>query len=547
MTFPSGYFPARFIKDNVSFYISFHLNVMTRFAFVVLFSTLTFTAFAQDDLVDFDLVQFQSEFEKKVFTDYVRKGEKNSFSLFMASGSLLSDQKVVEAQTRLNSFLDQYTDPKFQAKKPERKSRQIHSDLQKMFLFRYKDNAAFEEIFHNGDYSDISALGLYAIAFDYAKIPYSIKDEANDLYILAYPHTDKIKLELTMSGHAMVKPTIEFKHQYVQLLKTQKVVTEAEVSKLGVSAVFDKFYYGTNTLGITVPNVVGLQYYNQAVGDLQQNKFATSFNSAEKAYLLYPSPKTAYLLAVAGTNAFAQRKQLDSVKAIQLAKLSKFGDNGVTPEMIEAEFIQATQQLLFNRSDKTEMERFHKVLTDHVSNIRIKNDIDFVYYYETGRFLYNRGRYTEALTEFERAYKIKPTNQNASSALINAISWKVSSARDGKVKVKIMEGYQEQYPSLSEDNNFNKLVLSTYLLKMISDFESGNATDGEKYRIQFEQTHEKFSDVHADHELIGSAYSSAAYHYYRKGQTQKAKALLDAGLKQSPDNYMLVSGKKVIK
>src|SRR5690606_1289040 len=97
---------------------------------------------------------------------------------------------------------------------------------------------------------------------------------------------------------------------------------------------------GGTQIGITIPNVIGLQYYNQAITDLQSNRFQGSFSNAEKAYLLYPSPKTSYLMTVAGTSAFKQRKQLDSIKAIQLGKLSKFGDHGITPEMIEAEFIQ---------------------------------------------------------------------------------------------------------------------------------------------------------------------------------------------------------------
>ena len=520
---------------------------MKKIAFVTLLSSIALTSFGQDDLVDLNLVQFQSDFEKKAFTDYVRKGEKDYFSLFMASGTLLSEHKVEEAHDRFYSFLMQYNESKFQSKKPERKSRQIHGDLQKTFLKLYQNNASFEEIFYNGNYSDISSLGLYAIAFDHAKIPYAIRDEADELYILTYPNADKIKLELTMSGHTLIKPTMEFKQQYVELLRVQKRITDAELSKVGVIALFDKYYYGGTQIGITIPNVIGLQYYNQAITDLQSNRFQGSFSNAEKAYLLYPSPKTSYLMTVAGTSAFKQRKQLDSIKAIQLGKLSKFGDHGITPEMIEAEFIQITQELLFNRSDKTEMDNFHKVLNSHLSNFRIKNDINFVYYYETGRFLYNRGRYTEGLSNFEEAFKIKPANQLASSAFINAITWKVSNTGDNKEKIKLLDGYQAQYPSLTEDNNFNELVLSCYLLKMINDFDSGNYAEGEKYRALFEEGRAKFADVHTDQQLIGNAYSRGAFYYYRKGQTQKARTVIETGLKHSPDNYELLARKKMMK
>lgn len=520
---------------------------MRKIIFAVLFSCTALLTFAQADLVELDLVQFQSDMEKNAFTDYVRKGKKNYFMLFMASGSLLTDSKVTEAENRFYSFLEQYKDPKFQTKKPERKSKQIHEDLQKTFLIRLQDNVNFEEIFRNGDYSNISAVGLYAISFDHVNIPFSIRDEADQLFILTYPNAEKIKLELTMNGHALIKPSIEFKQQYVQMLRDQKLITDAEFSKVGVTGLFDKFFYGNNEIGITIPNLIGLQYYNQAVLDLQSNRYANSFNHAEKAYLLYPSPKTSYLMTVAGTNAFNQRKQLDSIKAVQLAKLSKYEEQGVTPDIIEAEFIQISQELLFNRSDKTEMDKFHKVLNNYLTNVRIKNDVNFVYFYETGRFLYNRGRYTESVVQFEEAYKIKPTNQNASNALINAISWKISRTTENKEKIKVLEHYLTQYPTLTEDNNFNNLVLSTYLLEMMYDFDAGNVSDGEKYRALFEQGQEKFPDVATDKQLIGNAYSRAAVYYYRKGQTQKAKAIIDAGLKQSPNNYELLTRKNMIR
>lgn len=520
---------------------------MKKIALITLFSSIASILSAQDDLVDMNLVHFQSESEKKAFTAYVRKGEKDYFSLFMASGTLLTEDKVEEARDRFRLFLLRYDDSKFQTRKPERKSNQIHADLQKTFLKRYQDNASFEEIFFNGNYSDISSLGLYAIAFDHAKVPYSIRDDANELYILAYPDAEKIKLKLTMGGHALIKPTTEFKQQFVGLLRRQKVIPDDEFSRSSVLALFDKYYYGSNQIGITIPNVVGLQYYNQAVMDLQSNRFSNSFNHAEKAYLLYPSPKTSYLMAVAGTSAFQQRKQLDSIKAIQLVKLSKLSDQGVTREMIEAEFIQIAQELLFNRSDKTELDRFHRVLSRYLINFAIKNDVDFVYFYETGRFLLNRGRYTEALNHFEEAFKINPTNQRASGALINSINWKVSNTRDAREQIKILEQYQDQYPQLTEDNYFNGLVLSSYLVKMMTDFAAGNPSDGEKYRTLFAQHYAKYSDVHADKHLIGSAYSRAAFYYHRKGQKQKARAIIDAGLRQSPDNYELVEQKRMLK
>ena len=46
-------------------------------------------------------------------------------------------------------------------------------------------------------------------------------------------------------------------------------------------------------------------------------------------------------------------------------------------------------------------------------------------------------------------------------------------------------------------------------------------------------------EAEIDHILIGRSYSSAAIYYYREGQVNKSRDLLEKGLLYAPDNIEL--------
>ncbi len=502
------------------------------------------SSYSQDDLVDFDLVNFHSQAEKIAFTNYVRKGQPDHFALFMANGSLLNDSRVAAARTRLYNFLANYQNEKFSSKKPDRKTKQVYDEMHKEFLLKFENGTSFEQIFYNGNYSSLAATGMYALAFDHLKIPYAIKEEPDHVYLMAYPQTEKIRIEVTSPMLQILAPSDEFKAQYVKTLKDQKLILPAEHTQ-STKQIFEKYFYGDQQ-GITLPNLVGLQYLAQVVQLLQENSYEIAFAQAEKAYLLYPSPKAAYFMMVAGSGAFDKRTQLDSLKAIQLAKISRYTSQGITPEMIQSEFIRVAQVLLFERSKPSELEAFYKILHPRIQHVGLKNDIDFVFNYETGRFFYNSAKYSEALPYFEKAVRCKPDMLDATNGFISVIAMKMSQTGDNRDLLKMLESYSSELPSLHEHNNFNSILMGSYLLQVAADYDNNAIQQAEGNRLRFEELKSKYPDAQTNVQLVAQAYSRAAVYFFRKGQKQKARTLIDTGLKYSPNNYELMMRKRMM-
>jgi len=502
------------------------------------------TAEAQTELADLNLVSFHSEQEKALFTNYIRKGEADNFLLFMASGSLLNDTRVIESKERFYQYISSYKDDKFQNKKNDRKTRQIHDDLHKTFLKKYQNGTGFEEIFYNGNYNSISATALFALAFERLRIPYAIKEDPENVHLLAYPESESIKVEAA-SPFGITTLDDLYKQNYVKILKDSKIISAKEASGQSTNDLFNKYYYGNQNL-ISIQNLLGLQYLHEAQLNFDQRNFERSFAQAEKAYLLYPCPKTAYILTVTGTNAFQSRKQQDSTKAIQLAKLSNYTEQGITSDMIVAEFARAIQELLFDKGRRKELDVFYNILGKHVSNHQMKEDIDFLYNYETGRYLNHQAKYNEAMPYFEKAIANKPDKLDAANGLISNLVGKISQSGNNVENLNLIERYSKEFPSLNGNNIFNNMLLSGYLIQIAMEFDMQNFQQGEKYRLTFEELAGRYPDAQPNTQLVGQAYSRAAVYFYRKGQTQKARNLIEAGLKLSPNNYELMTRKRMI-
>ena len=86
-----------------------------------------------------------------------------------------------------------------------------------------------------------------------------------------------------------------------------------------------------------------------------------------------------------------------------------------------------------------------------------------------------------------------------------------------------------------------------YIIECANSYQKGNATNGEKYRLLFEGMYESGMDITIlSPNDVGNAYSNASVYYFKKGQREKAKQLLDKGLKIVPDNYQLKTRKQMI-
>ncbi|HEY0651996.1 MAG TPA: hypothetical protein VGD65_02670 [Chryseosolibacter sp.] len=499
---------------------------------------------AQDSLVNFRDIAFRSEFEKSAFARYFNTKQFDPFSLFMASGQSLNETDIRNAQEKFNGQVSLLNSEKILAKKNDKKVKLIYDDVHAAFLRKYELENRFEDIFKNGFYNCVSASALYAMVFDQLKIPYVIKEKPTHVYLIAYPAAERIIVETTTPAGGSLAINQQFKQSYVKILRDQKVISANEYSAGNVNALFDKFYFGDDK-NITLTELVGIQYSNEGIYHSQNKNHAEALTQFQKSYLFYPSERVANMLLASAHELFRDRESKDSVHAATLGLMSRFGKYGITSDMIKGEYANVIQDLLFNRSQAEKLRIYHRILMSSVSSKGLRDDLDFFFNYENGRLLYNQARYKDALPFFEKCLELQPGNQDGTRILIACVAESSKNKVNSEI-IRLLEEYSAKHPILLENNIYNEMLGAAYLIEMRNMFSTGNPAQGEKFKGLFEAFQVKHSEVAFNHYLIGDAYSAAAVYYFKKGNTPKARTILNKGLSISPNNYELTTRKNMI-
>ena len=102
---------------------------------------------------------------------------------------------------------------------------------------------------------------LYAMVFDEFEIPCKLKVSSNHVYLVANPGSNSIVIETTNPDFEKAIFTGDFKQQYVNYLRTSKLISAEDYKNKSVEEIFEEKY---NEVGdATFDNLPGLQYYNK--------------------------------------------------------------------------------------------------------------------------------------------------------------------------------------------------------------------------------------------------------------------------------------------
>jgi tetratricopeptide (TPR) repeat protein len=514
----------------------------------IVVSLLSIPSFSQDSLVSFKDLKFQSSFEEQAFRQMTEK-HFDMFSLFMANGGLLTESKINERRTQFYSYIEELAYQKLAGKKVDKRIKPVYDALHKRFLTKYEEKNSFEEIFYNGYYNCVSASALYALAFDKMQIPYAIKEEPTHVYLVAYPGAEQVVLQTTLAiGGARVISN-EFKQQFVKILRDQKLISAKEFSAQDVNTLFDQYYFGANQ-DITLTQLAGIQYFNDGVLNVEQKNYEEAIIQLQKAYYLYSCERFRNTLFLGSIMSFSSHVKKDSAHAVKLGRLTRFKSMGIENNNIVSEFGMATQELLNNSAtrDIKSYDDYHRLLVNELAETDtvLINDISFIYHYEKARSFFNRGKFKESLQYIERALELRSDDEDTQAMLTSTIGNILRSQNDPKVIESTLEGYAKRFPGLLDNNTFNEMRATTYLMQFNIGYTVGKIAEAERYRGLYEQLSDKYDEMSINTSLIGQAYSTAAVYHFKKGQVSKARQYINTGLKYAPGSYELITRQQMI-
>ena len=494
----------------------------------------------QDSLIKKSDLIFKNSEEKLAFANNDFSNPDNIVRLLLVSfekDNIYSDAKAIQQiNDCVNNLMQDVT-----SKSEVKKVKYVYDYVHKLFLKVYKLQNSFSDIFTKGEYNCVSASALYAIIFTKLEIPFNVIEAPQHVYLVAYPQTFKVLIETTSPEKGYYQFNDNYIHQYIKSLYNSKLISKSEYENNSANQLFDKYYFSSK--GLTLPEVVSLQYSNYSIYNLEEKKYAEATEEIKKAYFLNSYERNKYILKSTLIYNVQNNKYEKKEHILDLALLCRFriqNDDELSNEFIKNEFLRLTENQLISNSNYKLYDESYKSIIKEVSDTLLNKEISYTYHYELARLGYlNNKDSAYELPNLRAAYKINPKNANLQSIILNYLERELKEKNDPRDVIKLMDQNSKYFDFTNDNNGFNSVKANCILELSYQSFAVNDITKGENYLKEFENLMNTKKETRPNENFIEKAYSFAAGIYYKKGNIAKAKQTLKNGLIYSPDNFGL--------
>ena len=501
---------------------------------IVIFSFSLKAQNQTDSLIRFSDLRFHSGFEKEALTNFVKHGN-DTFNLFLAIDENMTDEVANQYHEIFNKAFDEISPKALGAKNLNKKIKISYTAIHNQFLTKYNSNEYFPVMFQSGIYNCVSASMLYAIVFDKLDIPYKVMSSADHVYLVGNPGSNSVVIETTNPNFEKAIFNGDFQQQYVNYLRTSKLISETEYKSKSVQEIFEEKFNEVKSAEFI--NLPGFQYYNKALTKLQNNEFEEGLKLGQKAYFFYPDNQVKILLNTALLFQI-DKCNFDNVSDIDyVAQLSRFENTDLNA------VIGIFGNIIYHKLQYTNKEAFcdsiYERLTKQLSDKKTIEEISFAYNMQMSYRYQNTDKVEKYIT---RALEIKGNFNDANIILENYLRQKLFNIAEPQALLDTVNQLEPKYGIYDTSKSLlTEFELIAYLRLAREQIDQKKLAEGDKYLLEFENKCTIPVKNQMLSMLIETTYQSAAFYCRIKKDNQKTKNYVDRGLKYVPNSLIIKS------
>lgn len=268
----------------------------------------------------YDLLEFESNQEKKLFSSYAQENISDLTRLYLASDNG-NHFEISEQVADWHKFVKRIA-KKQDVKDAERFLKFAFYKTHRKFLKHYNQYSSLQTLFAKGDYDCLSGTALYVLLLEELGYVYEIKETDYHIYILV---TANVKDSDTGSNYPFLfestDPLTGFVSDEKEILKRQDYYlnpTPIEEEMKGISNK-DREYQFSRAVNNSVNKIelAGLQYYNIGIAQYNRYEFKQAIKSLQKALFFYDSPRIKEFLNLTVSVAL-ESKELDNPEKLAI-------------------------------------------------------------------------------------------------------------------------------------------------------------------------------------------------------------------------------------
>lgn len=488
------------------------------------------------------IITYHTPFEQEVFEN----PGSSYVNMFMAIGKQADEAKAKDAEQKIRAFIQEVQRSKILNYSEVKKINALHKLVHERFLTDYKLDAQFQEIFVTGKYNCVSATALFAIVLEELEIPYYIQEKPSHVFIMAYPSSKSISVEMTAKRDASWLPERKDVYQSVAILLEYGMTTEQEIKRLGENAVYNN-YYNINKQ-IDIEDLAGIQYMNQSSEYVRDKEYKEALNAICKAEKWYKGQAIQGMKAelLYWSIAEGSFENLEQIKQLLLyAEMPKADENRVYyyyVNFLQEYVVTGNQPLLADSC--IQLVRQSKI------KLKLKNKIIGLTYLGLAELYSNTFEPSKQLESAEKAYEFQPDDPLIQKTLIQSILSRFTKEDDTDIELLMskLDEYRVKTPKIIHHNMFQVAQLLVYSQMSMIAFSNNDGEEGQKYFDLAMQLYLSIGDKSSvQKDSFGWMFAEKGAYLYRKHQYQEALEVLEDGLRYVPKHERILARIEIVK
>ncbi len=239
-----------------------------------------------------ELLRIDNAFERKAF-EQLQQRDTNHLALLLAASGEMDSLRFQKYRNQLDLIFKELDSARLVRKKPSKQIEKLFESVHDELLVKYEFENQFVEIFERGYYNCVSATAVYSYMLGRMGIKHVIIETPDHVYAAANLQGEEWIMESTDPVQGFYEITEKDRERELDRLVEQKIITREQRFSDKLDSILQHLYPSD---GISGSRLVSLQYLNQALYDLEDEKRWEGFQNSLKAYLLAPGEKQSLLL-----------------------------------------------------------------------------------------------------------------------------------------------------------------------------------------------------------------------------------------------------------
>lgn len=417
--------------------------------------------------------------------------------------------------------------------------KKLYKEVHQVFFKKYVDNPGFEEIFTTGAYNCATASALYGLILNRLSIKYDLHETPDHVYLVAAPLSGNIIFETTAPGMKILQLSDKFKSEYLEYLVSNKLVSEAEMKSESKNQLFEKHYY--NDEKIDLKQLAGLLYYNVGINATVNKDFEKAYKSFEKAYILYPSKRIAYLAGISLLASLADKQISDEELPAKYMRYFQLSPTATAGDLISNYWKDFMQKNIFESPNISKVYPLWNQLKIDVKDSVLNRSMKYNYYFSMAHYHDIKKALDSSLIYLDSAFHINPENILVHELIEKTILEmtdlnEVANARF----LEKLDRQLNRYSFLNKNGKLGNLYCYSLSRVVSKNYEEDNLKEGEKYYTMMKNLVNNDPAVaQKNEEVLSIGLVNIYYYYVRNKKYKEAKQFLSESLKYFPDNAEL--------